>query len=114
MNKCIFCEIIDKNIKTEIVYEDTNIIAFRDINPQAPVHILVVPKKHISSVISLQEEDEKYIGHIFSVFKEIAKKEGVSQTGFRVVVNTGKDAGQEVQHLHFHFLAGRKLSWPPG
>jgi len=114
MNKCIFCQIVDKNIKADIVYEDKNIVAFRDINPQAPVHILVIPKKHISSIMSLQEEDEKYIGYIYRVCKEIAKKENVSKTGFRLVVNTGKDAGQEVQHLHFHFLAGRKLNWPPG
>ncbi|MFN3966595.1 MAG: histidine triad nucleotide-binding protein [Endomicrobiia bacterium] len=114
MNKCIFCQIINKEIKANIVYEDENVIAFRDINPQAPIHILIVPKKHISSVMFLDENDAQYIGYVYRACKEIAEKEKVSQTGFRIVVNTGPDAGQEVQHLHFHFLAGRKLNWPPG
>ncbi len=114
MDKCVFCQIINKEIKADIVHEDENIVAFRDINPQAPVHILVVPKKHISSIMELQKNDEKHIGYVYTACKEIAKKENVSHTGFRIVVNTGNDAGQVVKHIHFHFLAGRKLNWPPG
>ncbi len=109
MEDCIFCKIIKKEISSNIVYEDSDIIAFRDINPLAPVHILVIPKKHISSLIDLEEKDELLIGKIYTVINKIAKQEKINENGFRIVVNCGKDGGQEVQHLHFHILGGKKL-----
>jgi len=109
MDDCIFCKIIKKEIPSSIVYEDNEILAFRDINPVAPVHILVIPKKHISSLIDLNEEDELVIGKIYTVINKIAKQEGIDEKGFRVIVNCGEDGGQEVKHLHFHILGGKKL-----
>ena len=109
MNDCIFCKIINKEIPSNIVYEDNEILAFRDINPVAPVHILVIPKKHISSVIDLKEEDELLIGKIYTVINKITKQESIDEKGFRVIVNCGEDGGQEVKHLHFHILGGKKL-----
>lgn len=109
MNNCIFCKIINKEIPSTIVYEDDKILAFRDINPVAPVHILVIPKKHIESVIELNEEDEKVVGEIYRVINKIAKQENIDKKGFRVVVNCGEDGGQEVKHLHFHIIGGKKL-----
>ncbi len=114
MNSCIFCKIINKEIKSEIVYEDDIVIAFKDINPQAPLHLLIVPKKHIENVNEVNSEDKELVGHVFVVAKEIAKKFNVDKDGYRIVVNTGKFAGQAVFHIHFHFLAGREFSWPPG
>lgn len=109
MNDCIFCKIINKEIPSTIVYEDDEILAFRDINPVSPVHILVIPKKHISSLIDLKEDDELVVGKIYTVINKIAKQEGIKDKGFRVVVNCGEDGGQEVKHLHFHILGGKKL-----
>ncbi|MBQ2917306.1 MAG: histidine triad nucleotide-binding protein [Clostridia bacterium] len=109
MDDCIFCKIINKEIPSSIVYEDNEILAFRDINPAAPVHILVIPKKHISSLVDLSKEDELLIGKIYTVINKIAKQEEIDQKGFRVVVNCGEDGGQEVKHLHFHILGGKKL-----
>jgi len=109
MNDCIFCRIIKKEIPSNIVYEDDEILAFRDINPVAPVHILVIPKKHISSVIELTEEDALLIGKIYTAINEITKMEKIDQKGFRVIANCGEDGGQEVKHLHFHILGGKKL-----
>ena len=109
MNDCIFCKIINKEIPSSIVYEDNEILAFRDINPVAPIHILVIPKKHIESLVDLKQEDELLIGKIYTVINKIAKQEGIDESGFRVVVNCGEDGGQEVKHLHFHILGGKKL-----
>ena len=109
MNNCIFCKIINKEIPSNTVYEDDEILAFRDINPVAPVHILVIPKKHISSLIDLKEDDELLIGRIYTVINKIANEEGIDEKGFRVIVNCGEDGGQEVKHLHFHILGGKKL-----
>ena len=109
MDDCIFCKIIKKEIPSSIVYEDNEILAFRDINPAAPVHILVIPKKHISSLIDLSKEDELVIGKIYTVINKIAEQEGIDKKGFRVIVNCGEDGGQEVKHLHFHILGGKKL-----
>lgn len=109
MNDCIFCKIIKKEIPASIVYEDNEIIAFRDINPVAPIHILVIPKKHIESLINLKEDDELLIGKIYTVINKIAEQEKIDQKGFRVVVNCGEDGGQEVRHLHYHLLGGKKL-----
>ena len=109
MNDCLFCKIINKEIPSTIVYEDEEILAFRDIHPVTPVHILVIPKKHITSLVELEKEDEAVIGRIYTVINEIAKKEGILEKGFRVIVNCGEDGGQEVKHLHFHLLGGKKL-----
>ena len=109
MEECLFCKIIRKEIPADIVYEDEEIIAFKDIQPAAPIHILVIPKKHIESINEIKQEDESLIGRIYIKIQEIAKQQGVDATGYRVIVNCGKDAGQEVMHLHFHLLAGKKL-----
>lgn len=109
MEDCIFCKIIRKEIPSEIVYEDDEILAFKDIEPVAPIHILVIPKKHISSLVELSKEDEQLVGKIYSKINEIAKKQGVLEKGFRVVVNCGEDGGQAIKHLHFHLLGGQKL-----
>ena len=109
MNDCLFCKVINKEIPSSIVYEDDEILAFRDIHPVTPVHILVIPKKHITSLAHLEKEDEAVIGRIYTVINEIAKKEGILEKGFRVIVNCGEDGGQEVKHLHFHLLGGKML-----
>ena len=109
MEDCLFCKIIKKEIPSTIVYEDEEILAFRDINPVAPVHVLVIPKKHISSLVDLKPEDETLVGRIYSVINKIAKQENIFESGFRVVVNCGEDGGQEVKHLHFHLIGGKKL-----
>ena len=110
MEDCIFCKIINKQIQSEIIYEDSEIIAFKDIEPVAPVHVLVVPKKHISSVMDLSKEDEALIGKIYSVIQKLAVELGIEKDGFRVVTNCGENAGQTVKHIHFHLLGGKKLA----
>lgn len=109
MENCLFCKIIKGDIPSTKVYEDEEVYAFKDINPEAPVHILVVPKKHISSINEIEDEDRELIGKIFTSIKKIAKEQGVEQSGYRVVSNCGKDAGQTIMHLHFHILAGKDL-----
>ena len=109
MGDCIFCKIINKEIPSEIVYEDEKVIAFKDINPAAPIHILVIPKKHIVSLAHMEKEDEVVVGKIYGVINKIAKEQGFKENGYRVIVNCGEDGGQEVAHLHFHLLAGKKL-----
>ena len=109
MDDCLFCKIIKEEIPSEKVYEDDEILAFKDINPAAPVHILVIPKKHIDSIAQMKKEDELLIGKIYTVINKIAEEQGVKEDGFRVIVNCGKNGGQEVMHLHFHLLAGTKL-----
>lgn len=109
MEDCIFCKIINKEIPSTVVYEDEQILAFKDINPAAPIHILVIPKKHIPSLVQLEKEDEILVGKIYTVINKIAEEQGVKEKGYRVIVNCGKDGGQEVGHLHFHLLAGKKL-----
>lgn len=106
MEDCIFCKIINKEIPSEIIYEDENVLSFKDINPQAPIHIIVIPKKHMASVL---EADSKTVGDIFEAINRIAKQENIDKDGFRVITNCGKGAGQTVNHLHFHILAGTKL-----
>lgn len=110
----IFDKIINKEIKADIVFEDEHCLAFRDINPQAPTHILLIPKKEIESLATIQKEDQTLLGHMLLKISEIAESEGLSKDGFRVVANTNEYGGQSVYHLHFHLLGGRKLSWPPG
>ena len=109
MEDCIFCKIIKGEIPSEKVYEDDEILAFKDINPAAPIHILVIPKKHIDSLLKLKESDYELVGKIQKVINKIAKEFNIEEDGFRVIVNCGKDAGQEVMHLHYHLLAGKKL-----
>lgn len=108
MENCIFCKIIKGEILSQKVYEDDEILAFKDINPLAPVHILVIPKKHIETTNDLTEADEEVIGKIFTVIKKIAKENNL-KNGYRVINNCGEDGGQEVKHLHFHLIGGRKL-----
>ena len=107
---CIFCQIVAGKVPSEILYQDEEVIAFRDINPQAPVHILVVPKSHIPSLTELSEAETPLMGHMVSVANQLAKKEGVSQSGYRLVINCGKEGGQLVHHLHMHLLGKRHLS----
>ena len=109
MEDCLFCKIIKGEIPSTKVYEDEDILAFNDINPAAPIHILVIPKKHIESLAHMQKEDEAIVGKIYGVINKIAEEKGFKDNGYRVIVNCGKDAGQEVMHLHFHVLAGAKL-----
>jgi len=109
MEDCLFCKIIKGEIPSEKVYEDEDILAFKDIEPAAPIHILVIPKKHIDSLAQIQEVDETVIGKIYRVINIIAQEQGFKENGYRVIVNCGKDGGQEVMHLHFHLLAGKKL-----
>ena len=109
MEDCIFCKIIKGDIPSNKVYEDEDILAFYDINPAAPIHILVIPKKHITSLSEMEDGDEKIIGKIYKIINEIAEKQGFKENGYRVIVNCGKDGGQEVGHLHFHLLAGTQL-----
>jgi len=114
LDECIFCKIVAGEIPSSKLYEDDEVIAFRDISPQAPVHVLVVPKKHISGVNTIGPEDTGLLGHVFSVIQNLVCELGVDETGYRVVVNSGKDGQQSVPHLHFHVLGGRSMEWPPG
>ena len=109
----IFKKIIDKEIPAKIVYEDDRCLAFHDVSPQAPTHVLVIPKKEIASLDDLTEADEALVGHLYSVIRKVAAELGLAN-GYRVVVNCGRDGGQSVDHLHFHVLGGRQLKWPPG
>ncbi|MBN1622602.1 MAG: histidine triad nucleotide-binding protein [Endomicrobiales bacterium] len=111
---CIFCKIVKREIPSQIVYENERILAFRDITPQAPVHILIIPKAHITGLNDISRDHTELLGEIQSAAKEIAEKENISSSGYRVVTNCGKNAGQAVDHLHYHILGGRKFSWPPG
>lgn len=108
---CIFCKIINKETPTEMIYEDVKIVAFEDIEPKAPFHFLIVPKKHIHSVDQLEPEDKELIGKLILVAQKIAREKGVAKTGYRLIFNIGKDAGQTVDHLHLHLIGGTKLPW---
>lgn len=111
---CLFCKIVKGEIPSTKVYEDDVVYAFNDISPGAPVHVLIIPKVHFSSILEIEEENESLIGHIFTVANKIAKQLNVDKSGFRIVNNCGEDGGQTVNHVHFHLLAGRNLKWPPG
>jgi len=113
MDGCIFCKIAEKKLDSQIIHEDSEVIAFEDVNPQAPVHILIVPKKHIIDLLHFSSTDEGLIGKIHSVAKKIAKERKIEK-GFRIICNCGEEAGESVGHLHFHLLGGRRLEWPPG
>lgn len=113
MSDCIFCKLKDKEIPTDVVYEDEKIFCFRDADPQAPVHVLMIPKKHIASIDDVSEEDEALTGHMMLKIKEVAARLGL-ENGYRVVINCGEDGMQTVKHLHLHILGKRKMTWPPG
>ncbi|MFH1194075.1 MAG: histidine triad nucleotide-binding protein [bacterium] len=115
MGNTIFSKIISREIPADIVFENENVIAFRDIKPQAPVHILVIPKLEIPSINDVKTPEHNHLlGQLFDAANEIAKAENIAENGFRIVINSGKDSGQEVLHLHLHLLGGRKMTWPPG
>lgn len=114
MDNCIFCKIARGEIPSDKIYEDEKIYAFKDINPEAPVHVVIIPKKHIESLNTITVEESDIIAHISVVVKEISKILGIDKNGYRLVNNCGEDGGQTVMHLHFHLLGGRKLNWPPG
>lgn len=114
MSDCLFCKIRDGEIQGDIVYEDDDVLAFNDVNPQAPIHVLIIPKRHISTTNDLNDADEAIMGKLFSVAKTIASQRGVSDDGYRMVVNCNQKAGQTVFHIHMHLLAGRVMRWPPG
>jgi len=114
MQDCIFCKIINREIPAEIVYEDDQIMAFKDIQPIAPNHLLFIPKKHIPTFFELQPEDSHLLGEMQIAVAKVAKDMGLTERGFRLVANCKQDAGQEVWHIHYHFLAGRPFKWPPG
>ncbi len=115
MSDCIFCKIANKEIPSKPVYEDDEVVAFRDLEPQAPQHVLIIPKKHIGSVMEFSQEDKELAAHIVvDVVPAVAKELGIDESGFRLVVNTGKDGNQTVPHLHVHIIGGRMMGWPPG
>jgi histidine triad (HIT) family protein len=114
MAATIFKRIIDREIPADIVYEDDRCLAFRDVSPQAPTHVLVIPKKEIASIDALADDDAELLGHMWLVIRNLARQLDVDESGYRVVVNTGAGAGQSVEHLHFHLLGGRAMKWPPG
>ena len=114
MSDCLFCKFINGEIQPNTVYEDDEVLAFRDINPQAPTHILVVPKRHIATLNDLQSEDGALIGKLYLTAQRIAREEGIDEAGYRTVVNCNEQAGQSVFHIHLHLLGGRAMRWPPG
>jgi histidine triad (HIT) family protein len=111
---CLFCRIVAGEIPAKMVYQDEQLLVIEDVNPAAPLHLLLIPRKHIAGALDLLPEDDLLVGHIFRVAANIARERGVAADGFRIVTNTNADAGQSVFHIHFHLLAGRSMEWPPG
>ncbi len=111
---CIFCKIAAGEMKADIIYDDDKVVAFRDINPQAPIHILIIPRKHIPTLNDIADEDKELMGHIVSIIKVLADREGIADKGYRMVANCNHQGGQAVYHIHFHLLGGRNMQWPPG
>jgi len=114
MEDCLFCKIIAKKIPAKVVYEDDRILAFDDIRPQAPAHTLLIPKDHFATLNDVPEDKADILSHLLLEARRIAADKGISQSGYRIVLNTARDSGQEVFHLHFHLLGGRRMTWPPG
>jgi histidine triad (HIT) family protein len=114
MTDCLFCKMASGAIKPATVYEDADVLAFRDIDPKAPIHVLIIPKRHIATLNDLSASDAELVGRLFLVAKEIAQKEGIAARGYRTVMNCNREAGQSVFHLHLHVLGGRTMHWPPG
>ncbi|MFN7983614.1 MAG: histidine triad nucleotide-binding protein [Vicinamibacterales bacterium] len=111
---CLFCKIINREIPATVVYEDEHVLAFNDISPQAPTHVLFVPKRHVSSLNEMQADDAELVGRLVHAAASLAKARGIDAAGYRTVFNTNRDAGQTVFHIHLHLLGGRSLGWPPG
>lgn len=111
---CLFCRIVRAEIPADVVHRDDQVVAFRDINPRAPTHILLVPVRHVESAAELTDADGPLLGHLFAVAAQLARDAGVAEHGFRLVTNSGPAAGQSVPHLHFHLMGGRSMGWPPG
>ena len=111
---CIFCKIVAKQVPTQLVYQDENVTAFRDMDPQAPVHVLLVPNQHVANTEALEAEHDAAVGRLVRTARTVARQEGVAESGYRLVFNTGRDAHNSVPHLHVHLLGGRDLRWPPG
>lgn len=111
---CLFCDIVSGAIPATVVYSGANVTAFRDINPQAPTHILIIPNRHIAAIADVTEDDRDLLGEMVAVANQLAKEEGVAESGYRFVINNGAEGGQTVQHLHLHLLGGRQMKWPPG
>ena len=114
MSECLFCRIGSGQIPAKVVLQDDEILAFEDVNPQAPVHVLVIPKRHIERLNEATAGDKALLGHLFEVATQVAEKKGIAESGYRVVANTGRNGGQTVFHLHLHVLGGRQMTWPPG
>ncbi|HID98023.1 MAG TPA: histidine triad nucleotide-binding protein [Thermodesulfobacteriaceae bacterium] len=114
MDNCLFCKIISGEIKADVVYQNEDVFAFRDINPQAPVHVLIIPKKHISTTNDITPADTNLMGKLLVAARDIAEKEGIAQSGYRQVLNCNAHGGQEVFHIHLHLIGGRQMTWPPG
>jgi len=114
MTDCLFCKMVNGDIKADVVYENDQVLAFKDINPQAPMHVLVIPKRHISTINDLEASDTDQVGQLFMAAKSIANEMGVADEGYRTVMNCNAMAGQTVFHIHLHVMAGRAMHWPPG
>ena len=114
MSDCLFCKMVSGEIQPDVVHETDEVLAFRDINPQAPTHILIIPKRHISTINDIGPGDAGLIGGIFLAAREIAVQEGIAESGYRTLFNCNKDGGQDVYHIHLHLLGGRRMGWPPG
>lgn len=114
MEDCLFCKMVAREIEPDVVYEDDDVLAFRDINPQAPVHILIIPKRHISTLNDLQPADAELIGKLSLAAARIARQEGIAEDGYRTLINTNREGGQVVFHIHMHLMGGRSMGWPPG
>lgn len=114
MDDCIFCKIVSGDIPAEIVYQDDDVLAFRDLNPQAPTHALMIPRRHISTLNDLQDSDAELMGKLVLAAARVARQEGFDEAGYRTVLNCNADAGQTVFHIHLHLLGGRRMTWPPG
>jgi len=111
---CVFCRISQDKTPAKKIYQDNDIIAFHDINPQAPVHVLIISRRHLTNLLDVNSQDESLLGKMLVIATQIAKELNVAETGFRIVINTNKNAGQSIDHLHIHLLGGRKMQWPPG
>ncbi len=114
MSECIFCKIAAGEIPAERIYEDDLVVGFRDLSPQAPTHVLLIPRRHIATLNDLQPQDEALVGHLYTAAAKVAADEGLAERGYRTLINCNEDGGQTVFHLHLHLLGGRRMRWPPG